>query len=99
MLAHRTIAQPEAQTSHSSETGHPNIFIIIVTFRTPEKSFLVSNCEGELAELMRQIDVMVGQKKDVYDREIGVLANQLATRDQDLMMQKVVMQQKVTEVS
>ena len=57
------------------------------------------NCESELAELMRQIDVMVAQKKDTWDQNSAALTNEIATRDQELLTQKAVMQQKIVEVS
>ena len=66
---------------------------------SPEKSVLVTNCESELAELMRQIDVMVAQKKEMWDRDKTYLNNQLTGKDQDLIVQKTLIHQKGLEVS
>ena len=75
-------------------SNHPSLFFCSL----PEKSQLLWSCEAELQELMRQIDIMVQQKKSTWDRERQSLEARLEIREQEYSLQKATLEQKHGEV-
>ena len=66
-------------------------------FRLPKGSFM-SNCEREIQELMKQIDVMVANKKREWERDREGLQSRLQVREKECLMQKSTLEQKHKEV-
>jgi len=64
----------------------------------PEKSALLSNCEVELSELMRQIDIMVSNKKLTWDRERQALEARTSLHQQEQSLTKQTLDKKHIEV-
>lgn len=60
---------------------------------------MLSGCEVELQELMRQIDLMVQQKKLDWETERQRLQARLDVREQEYHIQKATLEQKHQEVS
>ena len=59
----------------------------------------MSNCEREIQELMKQIDVMVANKKREWERDREGLQSRLQVREKECLMQKSTLEQKHKEVS
>ena len=59
----------------------------------------MSNCEKELQELMKQIDLNVVTKKREWEREREGLQSRLQVREKECLMQKSTLEQKHKEVS
>ncbi|XP_059958835.1 deuterosome assembly protein 1 isoform X3 [Mesoplodon densirostris] len=57
-----------------------------------------SPCEAELQELMKQIDIMVNNKKLDWERKIQALETRLDLRDQELANAQICLEQKGQEV-
>ena len=70
---------------------------MLMSSRLPPSSVL-SNCESELQELMRQIDLMLHCKKADWERERQQLRARLDVRDQEYIIQKSTLDAKNTEV-
>ena len=64
----------------------------------PLKSATFGACEEELQELMRQIDRMVAQKKESWERQLQQLQTRLSARDNEHVIQKALLEQKKREV-
>ncbi|ELT96034.1 hypothetical protein CAPTEDRAFT_227992 [Capitella teleta] len=62
------------------------------------KGGVLSSCEPELQELMRQIDGMVQSKRLEWERERQTLQARLEVRQQEYNIQRATLQQKHTEV-
>ena len=73
-------------------------YTLIFFFRLPRGSFM-SNCEKELQELMKQIDLNVVTKKREWEREREGLQSRLQVREKECLMQKSTLEQKHKEVS
>lgn len=58
----------------------------------------LTSCEAELQELMRQIDVMVGQRKQEWERELQALSARLEVREQELFLCRSTLERKHQEV-
>ncbi|XP_059958834.1 deuterosome assembly protein 1 isoform X2 [Mesoplodon densirostris] len=58
-----------------------------------------SPCEAELQELMKQIDIMVNNKKLDWERKIQALETRLDLRDQELANAQICLEQKGQEFS
>ncbi|XP_064418500.1 centrosomal protein of 63 kDa isoform X7 [Latimeria chalumnae] len=58
----------------------------------------LSSCELELQELMRQIDIMVAQKKVEWDAELQGMEARLDLREQELAAARATLEQKHKEV-
>ncbi len=64
----------------------------------PEKSVLLSNCEVELRELMKQIDIMVHSQRAKWEQDRKSLQTRLEHTQQELTLQKVSLEYKDQEV-
>ena len=62
------------------------------------KGGLLSSCEPELQELMRQIDSMVQARRLGWERDRQALQARLEVREQEYNIQRATLQQKHTEV-
>ncbi|XP_078732363.1 centrosomal protein of 63 kDa-like isoform X3 [Lampetra fluviatilis] len=58
----------------------------------------LTSCEAELQELMRQIDVMVGQRKQEWERELQALSARLEVREQELFLCRSTLERKHQEL-
>jgi centrosomal protein CEP63 len=58
----------------------------------------MSTCEAELQELMKQIDIMVQNKKLEWERDLQGLEAKLEMREKETMMQRATVEQKHREV-
>ncbi|XP_038049824.1 centrosomal protein of 63 kDa-like isoform X2 [Patiria miniata] len=58
----------------------------------------MSSCEAELQELMRQIDIMVHNKKTEWEADLERVKGQLRSRDQEVVTQRAMLESKHQEV-
>uniref|UniRef100_A0A8C4RRC0 Deuterosome assembly protein 1 n=1 Tax=Erpetoichthys calabaricus TaxID=27687 RepID=A0A8C4RRC0_ERPCA len=65
-------------------TGNTVMEQIVEGFLHPEQT-RVTGCEAELQELMRQIDIMVNQKKAEWERQTQTLEARLEAREKELI--------------
>uniref|UniRef100_H2ZPS0 CEP63/Deup1 N-terminal domain-containing protein n=1 Tax=Ciona savignyi TaxID=51511 RepID=H2ZPS0_CIOSA len=63
-----------------------------------EGGTLLTSCGAELQELMRQIDIMVRNKKMEWESELIASQDSLAVRDQELSRARAVLDQKQQEI-
>ena len=68
-------------------------------FSLPTKGVLLANCEAELTQLMKQIDVMVQAKRAEWLQERQILQAKLDVREQEHTLTKSTLEQKHQEVS
>ncbi|XP_072429322.1 centrosomal protein of 63 kDa isoform X2 [Chiloscyllium punctatum] len=57
-----------------------------------------TTCEAELQELMKQIDIMVAQKKSEWEAQFQSVETRLKVREQELSAFRLLLDQKHTEV-
>ncbi|XP_060690332.1 centrosomal protein of 63 kDa isoform X3 [Hemiscyllium ocellatum] len=58
----------------------------------------LTTCEAELQELMKQIDIMVAQKKSEWEAQFQSVETRLKVREQELSSFRLLLDQKHTEV-
>ena len=63
-----------------------------------KKNSVLSSCESEIQELMRQIDIMVQGRKAEWEQEKQALTARLEVREQEYLIQKATLDQKHQEV-
>ena len=61
-------------------------------------SSILSSCEAEVQELMRQVDLMVDARKQEWANERRSLLAKLDIREQETAIQKATLSQKNSEV-
>ncbi|XP_072331064.1 centrosomal protein of 63 kDa-like isoform X1 [Scyliorhinus torazame] len=61
-------------------------------------SSALTTCEAELQELMKQIDIMVAQKKSEWEAQFHSVETRLKVREQELSAFRLLLDQKHTEV-
>ena len=61
-------------------------------------SSILSSCEAEVQELMRQVDLMVDARKQEWANERQSLLAKLSVREQEAVIQKATLSQKNSEV-
>ncbi|PKK21173.1 centrosomal protein 63kDa, transcript variant X2 [Columba livia] len=61
-------------------------------------SGFLNSCEAELQELMKQIDIMVAQKKAEWEEQTRALEACLSAREKELSSAKAALQEKYKEV-
>ncbi|XP_067897445.1 centrosomal protein of 63 kDa isoform X2 [Heterodontus francisci] len=61
-------------------------------------STALTTCEAELQELMKQIDIMVAQKKSEWEAQFQSVETRLKVREQELSAFRLLLEQKHTEV-
>ncbi|XP_038672278.1 centrosomal protein of 63 kDa isoform X2 [Scyliorhinus canicula] len=61
-------------------------------------SSALTTCEAELQELMKQIDIMVAQKKSEWEAQFHSVETRLKVREQELSDFRLLLDQKHTEV-
>ncbi len=59
---------------------------------------MLSSCESELMELMRQIDMMMQSKKMEWDAEKRGMAAKLEVKEQECNVSNAMLEQKAQEV-
>uniref|UniRef100_UPI00398E80C6 centrosomal protein of 63 kDa isoform X6 n=1 Tax=Pristiophorus japonicus TaxID=55135 RepID=UPI00398E80C6 len=61
-------------------------------------SSVLSTCEAELQELMKQIDIMIAQKKSEWEAQFRSVETRLKVREQELSAIRILLDQKHVEV-
>ena len=61
-------------------------------------SSVLSSCEAEVQELMRQVDLMVDARKQEWMRERQSLLSKLDIREQEAVIHRATLSQKNSEV-
>uniref|UniRef100_A0A674PNN5 CEP63/Deup1 N-terminal domain-containing protein n=1 Tax=Takifugu rubripes TaxID=31033 RepID=A0A674PNN5_TAKRU len=59
---------------------------------------VLSSCEPELQDLMRQIDLIIQQQKRDWEMELQLVQNRLKRREEELMISRNLMEQRDLEV-
>ncbi|XP_048832777.1 centrosomal protein of 63 kDa isoform X1 [Brienomyrus brachyistius] len=72
--------------------------LFLRTLRDQDDSAVLTSCEPELQELMRQIDIMVAQKQTQWDQEMKALKGNLADNEKDLKSTRDLLERKQAEV-
>ncbi|XP_055020386.1 centrosomal protein of 63 kDa isoform X2 [Boleophthalmus pectinirostris] len=67
--------------------------------QNPDLSLVLSSCEPELQELMRQIDIMISQQRTQWEAEIQTTQVQLKTVQEELCTSRELLQRKELEMS
>ncbi|KAJ0032157.1 hypothetical protein NQD34_002238 [Periophthalmus magnuspinnatus] len=67
--------------------------------QNPDLSLVLSSCEPELQELMRQIDIMISQQRTQWEAEIWTTQVQLKTAQEELSTSRELLQRKELEIS
>lgn len=66
--------------------------------QNPELSSVLSSCEPELQELMRQIDIMINQQRSQWEAETQATQVQLKTAQEELLTSRDLLQRKELEI-
>lgn len=66
--------------------------------QNPDLSLVLSSCEPELQELMRQIDIMISQQRDQWETEIQTCQVQLKAAQEELATSREILQRKELEI-
>uniref|UniRef100_UPI00398E422C centrosomal protein of 63 kDa isoform X3 n=1 Tax=Pristiophorus japonicus TaxID=55135 RepID=UPI00398E422C len=61
-------------------------------------SSVLSTCEAELQELMKQIDIMIAQKKSEWEAQFRSVETRLKVREQELSAIRILLDQKHVEI-
>lgn len=61
-------------------------------------SLVLSSCEPELQELMRQIDLIIKQQKRDWDAEMQLVRNRLKRSEDELALSRKLIEQKDLQV-
>lgn len=64
----------------------------------PDLSLVLSSCEPELQELMRQIDIMISQQRGQWEIEIQTCQVQLKTAQEEVAASREILQRKELEI-
>lgn len=72
--------------------------LLDVVHESARKGTLLSSCEPEVKELMRQIDVLLSSKQDATEGQVRTLKIQLQQRERELSSLRVSVQERNTQI-
>ncbi|KAG7228685.1 hypothetical protein INR49_008463 [Caranx melampygus] len=68
------------------------------SLQNPDLSSVLSSCEPELQELMRQIDIMINHQRREWETEIQTMGYRLKTTEEELLTSKSLTERRELEI-
>uniref|UniRef100_A0A1A8HGI2 Centrosomal protein 63 n=1 Tax=Nothobranchius korthausae TaxID=1143690 RepID=A0A1A8HGI2_9TELE len=72
--------------------------VSLESIQNPDLSSVLSSCEPELQELMRQIDIMINHQKREWEAELHALQLRVTSGEEELLTSKTIIERRDLEI-